>query len=337
MGEKYKLATHRGKWVVEFQDPKTGLRRRISTGKTDRHLAERVLLNIIKAAEGYSSHSVADLYKLCQEDKKAQGKRAHETMGHYWKALTLHFGNKLPENIKVQDCRDYAAARAAQGRKQSTYVSELKYLRLSLNWAVKHKYLEEAPFIEVPSDPDPKDRHLTRDEFLKLTESAESPHIRLAMFLLLTTAARLEAVLQLTWNRVDFQRRKVILRDPLATSSQKGRAIVPINDTLLRELQQADINRLSDHVVEWRGRPVKSIKKGFREAAKRAKLNDVTPHVLRHTAAVWMIEGGRSMEEVSQFLGHGSVDITRKVYARYSPEYLAGAAAILNVGTPVPN
>lgn len=83
------------------------------------------------------------------------------------------------------------------------------------------------------------------------------------MFLLLKTAARVEAVLKLTWNRVDFQRRKIVLRDPLATSSQKERTIVSVNETRLRELQQAHINRLSDHVMERRSSPVKSIKGDF--------------------------------------------------------------------------
>ncbi len=337
MGAEYKLNQHRGKWVVEFKDPKTGNRRRISTGKTELHLAERVLPNIIKAAEGYTKHSVGDLYKLCQQDKKAQGKRAHETMGHYWKALGPHFDNKAPENITVQHCRDYAAFRTKQGKKQSTFVSELKYLRLALNWAVKHKYLKEAPFIEVPSDPPPRDRHLTKAEFSKLVASANSPHIRLLIILLLTTAGRLEAVLQLTWDRVDFARRKIVLRDPLTSRTQKGRAVVPINDMLFAELKAAQVTRSCDHVIEWRGEPVTSVKRGFKRAVERAKLTDVSPHVLRHTAAVWMIEAGISMEEVSQFLGHENVNITRKVYARYSPEHLVSAAAALDVGTLVPS
>jgi integrase len=337
MGAEYKLTSHRGKWVVEFKDPNTGKRRRISTGATEYHLAERILPNIIKAAEGYTKHSVADLYKLCQQDKKAQGKRAHETMGHYWKALAPHFGNKAPEDITVQHCRDYAVFRAKQGRKQSTFVSELKYLRLALRWAVKHKYLDEAPFIEVPSDPPPRDRHLTKAEFSKLVAAANSPHIRLAIILLLTTAARVEAILQLTWDRVDFDRRKIILKDPLASMMQKGRAVVPINDLLYAELKSAQINRSCDHVIEWRGESLTSIKRGFKRAVERANLNDVSPHVLRHTAAVWMIEAGVPMDEVSQFLGHESINITRKVYARFSPEYLASAAAALDIGTLVPS
>lgn len=52
-------------------------------------------------------------------------------------------------------------------------------------------------------------------------------------------------------------------------------------------------------------------------------------HVARHTFAVLALngdEGNReplSMSMVSRLLGHGSTDITEKVYARYLPETMA--------------
>lgn len=64
---------------------------------------------------------------------------------------------------------------------------------------------------------------------------------------------------------------------------------------------------------------------------KRAGLEDVTPHVLRHTAAVWMAENRVPMSEISQYLGHKSTLITERVYARYSPEYLRNAAQSLEI------
>jgi integrase len=32
-----------------------------------------------------------------------------------------------------------------------------------------------------------------------------------------------------------------------------------------------------------------------------------------------MAEAGIPMEEIAQYLGHANVEVTRKVYARYSP------------------
>jgi integrase len=82
-------------------------------------------------------------------------------------------------------------------------------------------------------------------------------------------------------------------------------------------------------VIEWAGRPVKSVKRGLRVAAQRAGLEHVSPHQLRHSAAVHLAEDGISMDEIAQWLGHSNVNTTRQVYARYSADYLREAAAAL--------
>jgi len=42
-----------------------------------------------------------------------------------------------------------------------------------------------------------------------------------------------------------------------------------------------------------------------------------------------MAEEGVPMPEISQFLGHSNTQVTEKVYARFSPDYLRRAAAAL--------
>ena len=51
--------------------------------------------------------------------------------------------------------------------------------------------------------------------------------------------------------------------------------------------------------------------------------------MLRHSAAVHMAEEGVPISEISQYLGHSNTQITERIYARYSPEYLRKAAAAL--------
>jgi hypothetical protein len=76
---------------------------------------------------------------------------------------------------------------------------------------------------------------------------------------------------------------------------------------------------------------VGSVKKGLATASKKAKLKKVSPHMLRHSAAVRMAEDGVPMEEIASYLGHSDVNVTRKVYARFSPDHLRGAAAALEL------
>jgi hypothetical protein len=42
-----------------------------------------------------------------------------------------------------------------------------------------------------------------------------------------------------------------------------------------------------------------------------------------------MAESGVPMEEIAQYLGHSNVNVTRKIYARFSPNHLRAAAAAL--------
>ena len=52
-------------------------------------------------------------------------------------------------------------------------------------------------------------------------------------------------------------------------------------------------------------------------------------YVSRHTFAVFALNKGLSMSVVSRLLGHGSTDVTEKVYARFLPETLSSEVARL--------
>ncbi|MCI0429599.1 MAG: tyrosine-type recombinase/integrase [Rhodospirillales bacterium] len=83
-----------------------------------------------------------------------------------------------------------------------------------------------------------------------------------------------------------------------------------------------------DHVIEFKGTPIASIKISFRKAARHAGPAGVTPHTLRHTAATWMVMEGVPLEEVARYLG-ATKQIVERVYGKPAPDYLRRAAAAL--------
>jgi integrase len=200
---------------------------------------------------------------------------------------------------------------------------ELSVLRAALRWQDPNT----KAVVALPPAAPPKDRYLTTSEFQSLLAAAQASHVKLFIVLALATAARKEALLTLTWDRVDLSRGIINLGRGVR---QKGRAVVPVNDFAREWLQKAQAAAVSDFVIEWAGGAVASIRTGFDAACAKAGFTDVTPHVLRHTAAVWMAEAGVRMSEIAQYLGHRDSRTTERVYARYSPEYLQTAAAALD-------
>lgn len=299
-----------------------GKRHRVSLRTTDRAEAERAMRDVAAQRDRPAVLTVGEVWRrYCQEK---EGAVALRRMASEWRAMAPVFGNLEPSEITVETCRAYIAARRRQGRQDGTIWTELGDLRTVLSWAHKRGLLDRVPHVERPSKPPPRERYLTREEAARLVKAANAPHVKLAIMLMLSTGARVGAVLDLTWDRVDMERGVVRLAH-WDGRRRKGRATVPMTGRLRAALSEARAGALTPWVVEYAGRRVASIRTGFEGAAQRAGLEGVTPHVLRHTAAVWMAEAGVPMAEIAQVLGHEDSRITERVYSRFSPGHLARA------------
>lgn len=316
-----RLKLYRGTWCAVWRE--AGGSRRVSLRTKDRGLAEQRLADLTKAPP--PANNIDAVFHAYLRER--EGRSSHQRMKDAWVALGPFWAAYRPDQVTRDLCREYAAKRRRLGRQEGTILKELSVLRAAIYWRNKHSSAE----FEMPAAPPPRDRSLTREEFTKLRRAAaQTPHLELFIVLALTTAGRARAILDLTWDRVDLKRRRIHLADAeMQRKRRKGRALVPMNDTAHAALAQAREAATSDWVIEWGGEKVASMKKAFQRAAIRAGLPDVTPHVLRHTAAVWMAEAGVPMTEISQYLGHSSVRVTERVYARFSPDYLLKAAQVL--------
>jgi integrase len=79
-------------------------------------------------------------------------------------------------------------------------------------------------------------------------------------------------------------------------------------------------------VVEWNGKPVESVRKGFAAAVETAGLDKyVTPHTLRHTAATWAMQNGADLWQAAGFLGM-TVEILQERYGHHHPDFQRDAA-----------
>lgn len=322
-----RLGLYRGAWCAVWHEPGRGTCRR-SLRTKDRAAAERALIDFRRELARRPAGTVAEIMAayLAEKDQTA---RAPARLREAWTALAPLAAHCRPDQIDRAWCRAYVAARRARGVAPGTIRKELSTLRAGLRW---HDPRTPA-VLELPPAPPPRERHLSRDEARALIAACATPHVRLFVVLALTTAARRTALLELTWSRVDFERGIIRLGAAAPDGNgggRKGRATVPLHDLARPHLLEARMGALTGHVIEHGGKPLTSIRKSFENACARARLAGVTPHVLRHTAAVWMAEAGTPMSEIAQYLGHTDERITFRTYARFSPEHLRRAAAAIN-------
>jgi integrase len=331
MSAELRIGRLNGGYVVTWWEGDK--RRRYRLDAQSRAAAETEALTVYQRetlkTEGTTIGSLWEMYR-----QEKQGRRVAVAMDFEWRAMKDHFAAVKPEDLTVDMCRRYTAARRKARKHDGTIWTELGHLRTVLTWARNARLIQFAPQVERPAKPAPKDRWLTLTEIHKLLEAPKAHHVQLAILLMLATAGRVSAVLELTWERVDFERGTINLRTS-ETGPRKGRAVVPMNDGLRAALSSAEKASMTDYVIEWAGEPIKRLRTGFTAAAKAAGVKGVTPHVLRHTAAVHLVAGGTPMQKVSQYLGHSSISVTERVYARFAPDHLKAEAEILDFTKPV--
>lgn len=231
--------------------------------------------------------------------------------------------NVRPNVIDEPMCKAYDAQRRAG---QATRRYELTMLSTALRWAaLKAKVIDAAPTIWRPAAPARIDRHLSREQWRQFYAEVKAPHAKLYMVIALSTCARPSAVLELTWDRVDFDRGTINLNPVGRLQTAKRRPVVPMSDMCKAALLEAYQGRQSIYVIERGGKQIANIKKAFEAASQRSSVH-ATPYTLRHTGAVWKAEDGVPMEELGQLMGHEDVQTTYKHYARFSPQHLRRAA-----------
>ena len=148
---------------------------------------------------------------------------------------------------------------------------------------------------------------------------------------------RVVDVMTLQWTHVDFEKKE--LRKVMIKTNK--RHVIPLSDTAISILKQWEERRKGNKYVfdlvkdtldvndeeklyKARNSATKCINQSLVVVGEAIGLGfNLTMHVARHTFAVFALNKGLSMSVVSRLLGHGSTDVTEKVYARFLPETLS--------------
>ena len=229
----------------------------------------------------------------------------------------------------VEDLRHRGLARSTRARKLAAVRGYHRFL-------VAEGISDDDPtiLVDVPRRSRTLPKALTVERVIRLIEAPDRGTllgVRDAAILefLYATGSRVTEAATVGLTDLDLDSATVILTGkgskqrlvPLGSHARTAiREYLPIRLELLSEEERSDVL-----FVNARGRGL--TRQGMWEIVKRngrlagIERSSLSPHVLRHSAATHMVEGGADLRTVQEMLGHASISTTQ-VYTRVSPDHL---------------
>jgi integrase len=224
-----------------------------------------------------------------------------------------------------------ARERLRPGHQAGTVNQYLATLSHALNTAVvEWGWLEASPLRRVRRLREPRGRVRWLDEAERqrlLAASAASANRLLlpVVILALSTGARKQELLSLTWRDVDLRRERLLLHQ---TKTGERRS-VPLTGRALAEMQAlAKVRRIETALVFPRrdGRAPMDLRYAWQQALREAGLQDFRFHDLRHCCASYLAMHGASLVEIAEVLGHKTLQMVKR-YAHLAESHTAGVVA----------
>ncbi len=284
--------------------------------------------------------NVAELVKEFGERPLCDIKRADLDLYRVKLETTARVGRPIPKRDRVEGG---PTRRILPPLSSTTVLKRLRVVhrmfRLAVRWGVVT--VNPAFDLEKPSPRGGRTRYLTADEFSRLQESS-SPWLRPMQRLAVCTGMRLKEIATLRWDAVDEEGKTLRVADDTKTGSRD----VPIGDAALAVIKAQKAARREIGKQTGRLSPFvftsdagldytedgerRRISEGTRRAAVDAGLGGTLGfHVLRHTAASWMVAGRVPLYDVQRVLGHSTPVLTQR-YAHLTPGHLQTAVSALD-------
>ncbi len=227
--------------------------------------------------------------------------------------------------------------------KACSYATELGMIEQSVNARIQDMMIVTKPSLsDEESEFDGK--ALTKeqmDALLEYYKNCKEPRrkefMEMFFFAFHACGLRIVDVMTLQWGHINFEKKE--LRKIMIKTSK--RHVIPLTEPALKILRKWQEKRvgcryvfdlvndnldLNDEEALYKARinATKCIGQSLAVVGEQLEFPfSLSMHVARHSFAVMALNKGLSMSVVSRLLGHGSTDITEKVYAHFLPETLS--------------
>lgn len=212
----------------------------------------------------------------------------------------------------------------------------LRLLNQAMKYALKQGLIEDNPCenLLLPKIPKERIHALSRSEQRQLeavVESDEDTRSQAAI-LALRTGMRIGEIAALRWDSIDFERevihvsytyQRIKNNDTQKTElylgpakSQASQRVIPMSAKVRHLLLSLREKSNSEFVFTTKGKPCEPrlITYHFHRIRKKARLENIHFHQLRHTFATRCLEATANILPVSRILGHSSVQLTTDIY-----------------------
>jgi integrase len=215
--------------------------------------------------------------------------------------------------------------------KTNTVNMEIKTLRTILNYAIKWDFLRDNPTRGVNKlkvIDAKKPRFLSKEEVKCLLENCGKVLYPI-FYTFINTGMRLGELINLTWNDVDLENRKIYIQAKEFWRPKTGERTLPMSDGIYQLFSELKGKRKgkTDFVFPGkRGNPLNhKLRNRLITVAKKCGFPDVTKiHTLRHTFASHLVMKGVDLPTVQKLMGHSDIQTTM-IYSHLAQDHLNDA------------
>ncbi|NIP39236.1 MAG: site-specific integrase [Candidatus Dadabacteria bacterium] len=254
-----------------------------------------------------------EYYKYVKDIKQI---RSHIRTKQVLDRFECIYGSYKLNEISSEIIDSYKAQRQNDGAKNSTINRELTIISGLFSYAYKNKKffginpVSEAGKLE---DNTVMERILKPGEETKLLACCEG-YLKDIVQIALNTGMRQGEIFRLRWDWIDFNNNFIAL--PQTHTKSKKERKIPLNQTVRKILMKRKLSSGgSDYVFmspQGLDQYINNVTRSFRTACKKAGIENLRFHDLRHTAATRLVEYKIPIHTVSKLLGHMSVRTTER-------------------------
>ncbi len=241
------------------------------------------------------------------KDTPYQGNRVLAVLSSFfsWCIANRHKDDQINPCLLIEKYKE-------KGRERLLSEQELFQLGKALN-----AYEEEQRFIKPMKHQKKKD-----DPEINII----TPYVTAAIRLIIMTGARVNEILSLKWENVDFRNKQIRLQE-----SKTGAKSIYLSAPALQLLSEIPRIQGNPHVICGRneGAHLVNIKDPWRKIRKSAGLDDVRLHDLRHNYASTAVAAGQHLKVIGTLLGHKDTQTTER-YAHLANDPLQAANELIN-------